>query len=255
MADKTTQSIANNLIDPTNYVQGGGVVDGKLGFENIPEDWVMYVQLFVKPHSRSMLMKSDDGKIIATDDQEYLVAEIPYYKRNINKNTSGSIIPYDIQTTEYTDIFGAKGLPLIEDGRTPNTLGQESAFGMTSINIDFNDIRQPSIDITFVDIRGAGLASYGPTGGVSKSPYSWFFLLPYPEFCLKVKGFYGKTVSIPCLIHKFDMAYNNATGNFDITTSFVGYPFSVLNDINIKILERMCCIPGGPEELEMYIIN
>ena len=31
MAEKV-QSIASNLIDPTNYGQGGGVVDGKLRF-------------------------------------------------------------------------------------------------------------------------------------------------------------------------------------------------------------------------------
>ncbi len=247
--DNTANSIANNLIDPTNYIQGGGVVNDKLGFENTPEDWVMYVQLFVKPRNRSVLLKNNEGQIMASDNQEIKIADIPYYKRTIDKSDSGNIIPFDVQTTEYTDLFGAKGLPMTKDG-TPNTLGQEAAFNISSINIDFNDVRQPTIDINFVDVRGAGLASYGPTGGVTKSPYSWFFLFPYPEFCLKVKGFYGKTISIPCLLHKFDMKYNNTTGNFDITTKFVGYPFSVLNDINVKILERMCCIPGGPEELE-----
>ena len=248
MAEKV-QSIASNLIDPTNYGQGGGVVDGKLRFENIPEDWVMFVQLYVRPRSRSVLLKTNDDRIIASDNQEYLVANIPYYNQTVNKNTSGTIIPFDIQTTEYTDIFGAKGLEAGLGG-TSSTLGQESAFGMTNIDIDFNDVRQPSIEINFVDVRGAGLMSYGPTGGLTKSPYSWFFLLPYPEFCLKVKGFYGKTISIPCLLHKFDMKYNNSTGNFDITTKFIGYPFSVMNDLNIKIIERMCCIPGGLDELE-----
>ena len=34
MANKTTQSIASNMIDPTNYIQGGGIENGKLGFEN-----------------------------------------------------------------------------------------------------------------------------------------------------------------------------------------------------------------------------
>jgi len=246
---ENTQSIASNMIDPTNYVQGGGVVDGKLGFENIPEDWVMYVQLFVKPRNRSVLLKSNEDQIIASDNQEFLVANIPYYKQTINKNTSGDIIPFDVQTTEYTDIFGAKGLSLTENG-TPSSLGQESAFGITRINIDFATIRQPVIEIDFVDVRGAGLTSYGPSGGITKSPYSWFFLLPYPEFCLKVKGFYGKTISIPCLMHKFTMRYNNNTGNFEISAKFAGYPFSALNDISIKLLERMCCIPGGTEELE-----
>ena len=161
--DKTTNSIADNVIDPTFYVQGGGIGTStnlkgqevqKLGFENIPEDWVMYVQLFVKPRNRSVLMRQVDGSMVVSDHEQYKVADIPYYKTNINKNDSGNIIPYDIQTTEYTDIFGAKELPMTQN-RTPNTLGQESAFGISSINIDFNNVRQPSIDINFVDIRGA----------------------------------------------------------------------------------------------------
>ncbi len=251
---KTTQSIGNNLIDPTNYSQGGGVKDGKLTFENIPEDWVMYVQLYVKPRNRSVLLKENDGRVIASDYQEYLVAEIPYYKQNIDKNQTGTIIPYDIQTTEYTDLFGAQGLPMNEFG-TPTTLGQESSFGITNIEINFDNVRQPQIEINFVDVRGQGLAAYGPTMGVNKSPYSWFFLMPYPEFCLKVKGFYGKTVSFPCLLTNFNMKYNNSTGNFDITTKFIGYPFSVLNDISIKVIEKLCCIPGGTEELENVYNN
>ena len=34
-----------------------------------------------------------------------------------------------------------------------------------------------SVEINFVDVRGQGLAAYGPTMGDNKSPYSWFFLM------------------------------------------------------------------------------
>ena len=248
MAD-TNKSIAENIIDPTLYVQGGGVIDGKLGFENIPEDWIMYAQLFVKTKSRSVLVKNNANKIVSSGEQEYLVAEIPYYKQNVNKNDTGKVIPFDIQTTEYTDLMGSQqGMPMTKGG-APNTLGQESSFGIKDISISFENTQSPTIDINFVDIRGVGLTAYGPDGGITKSPYSWFFINPPPEFCLKVKGFFGKSVSIPLRMHKFDIRYNSSSGNFDIATKFAGYPFSVFNDIPLKYLDRLCCIPGGSEAL------
>jgi hypothetical protein len=241
------KSIADNIIDPTKYAQGiDKAVPG--GFENIPEDWIMYTQLFVVPHHRSFLLQKDN-KIVAGGVEEIKVAEIPYYGKMVDKNSSGRVIPFDIQTTEYTEMFGARTIPMTKGGSI-TSLGQESAFGITNISINFEDTTKPSVEISFVDTRGAALASYGYTSDVTKSPYAWFFSLPFPEFCLKIKGFYGKTISLPLVLVKFDMKYNNSTGNFDITCKFVGYPYSILNDINIKMLERLCCIPGGPEALK-----
>jgi len=226
-------NLLNNLIDPTLYAQGGQQIidaNGRITqtFENIPEDWVMYVQLFVQPRNRSVLVSNDiaTNTVNVANNEGILLGELSYYNKTINKADVSSVMPYEIQTTEYTELFGAKTL---EDTGGQNIIGQSSVFGMTSINLKFEDHFRPTVDIDFVDVRGAGLTAFknksASGGNIGTSPYDWFFLLPWPMFCLKIKGFYGKMISFPLVMTKFNFKYNNTTGNFDISCQFIGYPF------------------------------
>ena len=256
---KKNNNLLNSLIDPTIYNQGGKTfVDENglttQGFENVPEDWVMFVQLYVKPRNRSVIYDTieeiqSNGQI--SNSEGILLGEIPFYNKKINKSDVSSVIPYEIQTTEYTELFGAKTL---EDANSDQAIvGQSSAFGISTINIRFEDHFRPTVDITFIDVRGSGLSAFKDQNkneeNIGTSPYDWFFLLPWPMFCLKVKGFFGKMISFPLVMTKFNIKYNNTTGNFDIETQFIGYPFSVFNDINVKTLERLCCVKGGYDEI------
>ena len=57
-----------------------------------------------------------------------------------------------------------------------------------------------------------------------------------PRFTMTIKGFYGKPVTYECMCDKFDTQFNSSTGDFDITTRFIGYSYSFLTDVSIDAL-------------------
>ena len=116
------------------------------------------------------------------------------------------------------------------------------ALSIKSIDIEFNSWYVATVTINFVDVRGASLFSPSEHNQINSdeyikdSPYSAFFTMPYPQFNLKVKGVYGDAVSYPLHLLDFKSSFNNSTGNFEINTSFIGYTYAILNDIQMTYL-------------------
>ncbi len=116
------------------------------------------------------------------------------------------------------------------------------ALSIKSIDIEFNSWYVATVTINFVDVRGAALFSPSEHNQINSdeyikdSPYSAFFTMPYPQFNLKVKGVYGDAVSYPLHLLDFKSSFNNSTGNFEINTSFIGYTYAILNDIQMTYL-------------------
>lgn len=126
-------------------------------------------------------------------------------------------------TTNYTEIgsdFGVQNDDL-------------ETFGITSIDIDFNTSYAPVVKIDFTDIRGR-LFELG-----SDSPYKVFFTLPYPIFKLKIKGYYGKSVTYCLHLVNFNAEFDSKTGNFNIVGEFIGYTYALLSDMLLGYLKAI----------------
>lgn len=115
---------------------------------------------------------------------------------------------------------------------------------INSIDIEFTSWYVASVIIKFTDVRGAALyspsessLSKGENGKIGgENVFSSFFTMPYPIFKLKVKGFYGNTVTYPLHLTDFKSEFNSDKGNMDITCHFIGYTYAMLNDIQMTYL-------------------
>ncbi len=101
-------------------------------------------------------------------------------------------------------------------------------LGITSINIQTNSSFIPQVDILLEDIQGKGLFELG-----DNSPYSAFFNLPYPQFYLTLKGYYGQAVRYQLNLEKFHASFNGFSGNYIVRLTFKGYKFNILNEISM----------------------
>ena len=135
-------------------------------------------------------------------------------------------------------------------------------LGITSINITYNSYFYPEITMNVTDIRGGSLMMpseenyrreqinieaynksklegkpYSPvyTENV-KSFFSSLFSFPYPEFKLRVKGFYGKKIEYSLVVSDFRSSFNSQTGNFDATIKFIGKMYGIYTDIPVSYL-------------------
>ena len=99
-------------------------------------------------------------------------------------------------------------------------------LGITSINIRTNSSFIPTVEILLEDVQGKGLFELG-----NNSPYSAFFNLPYPQFYLTLKGYYGQAVRYQLNLEKFHASFNGFSGNYQVRLQFRGYKFNILNEI------------------------
>lgn len=139
-------------------------------------------------------------------------------------------------TTEYTEI-----------SYTDPESNSYECFGLESLSIAYESWMVPTVTAKFVDVRGASLmmpqeAAYNRqiktgdrklTGG---SFYKALFTFPYPEFVLKVKGFYGRTVTYHLVVQDVKSDFNADNGSFDVTVKFLGYIYRALTDIPMTLL-------------------
>lgn len=123
-------------------------------------------------------------------------------------------------------------------------------FGINSIDIEYNNYTVPIVTIKFTDIRGLSLFASEDlrnnktidgikncaNPNIAGSFFKCFFTFPYPKFKLRVKGFYGSPVCYELTCSDFRAAFEASTGNFSATAKFVGYSFSVLNDLTLASL-------------------
>jgi len=104
-------------------------------------------------------------------------------------------------------------------------------LGIKSISVNVGTDFLPVIDIEMEDIKGRGLFEGG-----NNSPYAAFFQLPYPQFTLTLKGFYGKAVKFPIMIQSFTFKFNSTTHNYEISLKFYGYKYTLLSYVNFGAL-------------------
>lgn len=114
-------------------------------------------------------------------------------------------------------------------------------LGVTSVNISFESWYTPTITINFVDVHGSALwgreeAIHDNGDITSDNLLGIFFTQPYPLFRLQVKGFLGHDVTYQLSVSNFKGRYNSQTGNFEATATFIGYSYSLLTDIPLKLL-------------------
>jgi len=117
-------------------------------------------------------------------------------------------------------------------------------LGITNIKIEFNTSYAPMVTIDFVDVRGK-LFEMG-----NDSPFNIFFKLPYPIFELTIKGYYGKAVTYCLHLTKFSGRLNDKTGNYEMTTEFVGYTYAFLTDMLIGYLRAIPYTSSGKTIIE-----
>ena len=131
--------------------------------------------------------------------------------------------------------------------------GTNECFGINSIDIQYNSYMVPEVTIEFTDIRGISLFSpeelrhqevneegiggmYSNDKNIAGSFFKCFFTFPYPKFKLMVKGFYGEPTTYELTVSDFRTRFDCNTGNFNATAKFVGYAFSLLNDVTMNAL-------------------
>ena len=145
-------------------------------------------------------------------------------------------------TTNFTDI----------SMNDPSTNTKE-CLGIERISIRYDSWYYPTVDIKFVDVRGASLMQPSeyeyynnggpnigkPGKGVPTSHSDFFrafFSFPYPLFKLSVKGFYGKEVTYDLSVLKCNIELNSSTGNFEMNASFIGYMYGMYADMPFSFI-------------------
>ena len=134
-------------------------------------------------------------------------------------------------TTYYTEIGG--------DSYIENDMVE--GLGVTSVNISFESWYVPTVTINFVDVHGSALwgreeAIHRDGKITSDNILGVFFTQPYPLFRLQIKGFLGGDVTYQLTVSSFKGSYNSSTGNFEATATFIGYSYSLLTDIPLRVL-------------------
>ena len=170
------------------------------------EELVMYANLECNIQPRSRLLLGDDGQ---TENVLIATSKVNFLKPNDN----------DFFTTNWT---------LNSTNKSSEKIINSELLGITNISYSINASFTPTVNITLEDVRGRALFESG-----DDSPYSVFFNLPYPPFYLTIKGYYGKALRMPLFLQKFNGSFVQNTGNFQVNLTFVGYKFTVLQDLTI----------------------
>ena len=203
-------------IDPSSIVDKNGEIQSRLvDHENL----VMYVNLEADLVPRTTLFSNGD---------ENTMVSIAGGELNFLRNQNGE--NYD---TSWTDVFtptASDALASIADTKEKTHDPSGQSFGFESINIVTKGANAiPEVSINFIDVRGKTLFE-----APKNSPYQAFFHLPWPIFYLTVKGYYGKAIRYRLHLVDFKSKFNGTSGNFEITTKFVGSTFAYLNDILLQ---------------------
>ena len=90
----------------------------------------------------------------------------------------------------------------------------------------------PQVDISFIDLRGSALFDVLQEEGRNMA-YGAFFQLPYPVFELKLKGYFGNTITYCLHMLSWAAKFDSSTGNFNIDAKFVGFQQAFLADMSL----------------------
>lgn len=247
--------MANNFDDKVMYVEpnytGAYYEDDRFGdskvkYELAPDlsDYCIAVDLTVECKGRTVgvVGNNNDNTITMSWQSSSKTNNISFHKGttlhfNGVDNTDGYI---NALTTSYVDTYY---LDIVKNGTN-------EMFGITSIDIQYNNYFVPEITIEFVDIKGVSLFAPeelrhsenqdGISGfareDIAGSFFKSFFSFPYPKYTLMVKGFYGRPVTYELTCADFRAKFDSNTGNFNATARFIGYAYSLLNDVTLNCL-------------------
>ena len=242
-----------NVNKPVLYVEpnylGSERADG-FGVENsdiityqMPlEDYCIYVDLRVEVYGRGMGTATNPNRKTyilqwRSSEDKNEVSFLSGSEIHLQGNSGDSV---NYLTTRYTNTY----LYDLDGGQT------NELFGISSIDIKYNQYFVPEVTIQFVDVRGGDLfavsqrahqAEKDGIGGyrdadIADSFFNCFFMTPYPQFEIIIKGFYGEPVNYKLNCTGFRTTFNSETGNLNVVATFMGYAFSFLGDVSFNAI-------------------
>ena len=220
----------NNLIyvDPNSVLVNNEVQPRSVSQEKL----VMYANLEADIIPRTTL--AADGN---TESKSSLRSIAKGVFNFLSSQVGESTNPKDRNfTTDWTDAYLEKTQVKNKDGQIVDEYyqndGTGQSFGIQNISIQVKGANFiPQVSIDFVDVRGKTLFE-----SPSNSPYKAFFHIPWPIFYLTIKGYYGKAIRYRLHLVSFSSRFNQSTGNFEISTKFVGSTYAYMNDIPLKAI-------------------
>ena len=226
-------------IEPNSLFNNAGESKVQNGIPQPYEDYSVSVNLRIIRGNRYGCGMTDDGGDIAQEIFEYSSdnGTLSFIDGTSVNGKQGYL------TTNFTDI----------SMNDPNTNTKE-CLGIESIEIRFDSYYTPTVNIKFVDVRGASLMQpaefeYYNNGNPNRSNennqnagvceskfFNAFFSFPYPLFRLSVKGFYGKEVTYDLSVLNCNIDFNSRTGNFEINANFIGYMYGMYADLPFSFI-------------------
>ena len=251
----------NNIIvvDPNKTIDSQGKIQERLVDH---ESLVMYANLEAEVLPRT--------KLAVGGSPEDRIRTISVAKMNMLKPTKDSFLGvgyYDELTGENSTKFKGDNQMMEKavdpkNGDTPYIISSPAnlkdvfdngLLGITQINVTTNSSFVPSVTMELEDVQGKALFQLG-----NNSPYSAFFNLPYPQFYLTLKGYYGQAIRYQLNLETFNARFNSFSGNYQVSLKFKGYKFNVLNEISMGHLLAVphmygqrfdiSTTPGGTQE-------
>ena len=233
-------SVAYVEPNDVNTFEKGVISDGGF-YDRSPnmEDYCIALDIEVELSSREDSVRSNDreNNVIIMSYRSGKDGSSVNFMSGSKLYVGGSL---NMLTTKYADMYVTD---LVDYGTT-------EMLGIKSVDIEYSSACVPVITIKFTDVRGMSLfqptelnkdKSYNvvrgfSTDNIAQSFFHSFFVLPLPRFTIRLKGFYGKPVSYVVMCDKFDAQFNSKTGDFDVTTRFIGFAYSFMSDVSLDAL-------------------
>ena len=219
--------VANNLVlvDPNSIEDDNGNQQERLvDHENL----IIYANLKARLVPRSKLVVGGSAEVVVDLFDGAIDFLNPQNKTHFDTDWTDVFTDSSInkQTQVPTENFQQTGE---FTKKIENSLDFQG-FGMNSISIKFGADFTPVVSINFTDIRGETLFSQGDVN----TPYTAFFHLPYPQFELTLKGYYGKAVQYRLALLKFNARFEPSTGDYLVQCDFIGNHIAILRDITMQ---------------------
>jgi hypothetical protein len=217
-------------VDPNTVLDQNGQLQSRLvDHENL----VMYVNLEADLVPRSVLYSESEKSTLTslasgTFNMMRNQGDKNEFENNFDTNWTETFVPISSKQDAINAAVNAFAGTNLNRAKSYDPTAQ--TFGIESINIVVKGASNiPQVSINFIDVRGKTLFD-----SPENSPYKAFFHQPWPIFYLTVKGYYGKAIRYRIQLVDFKTKFNGNTGNFEISTKFVGSTYAFLNDILLQ---------------------
>jgi hypothetical protein len=212
-----------NLLDPNcqilrNSPWTSSTENGIPNFEDIRS----FVELSMKPKNPNFIEYNGDEISSRSTVQDSTILKLGGDFTNKDGETYYS--------TRYTDELM---------GGNNSTENNYEGFGINSVDIVYDANKIPQVTVVFYDLRGNVLNDFN-------SKYAKMFQLPYPIFQLKIKGGFGPIIEYRLLKIRDDISVDES-GNYIITSKFIGDRFSPLSDLPLLYLMAVPYLKNGTD--------